>query len=85
MNANKEKAVRVSRQAEGLLTKVNTMIETDAYCPDVIQQIDAVSGLLRRTRLELLKGHLDHCLEHKIKENKARTVDELLKIYNLSK
>ena len=68
----------------GTLAKVNQMIEDDAYCPDVIQQVDAAIGLLRRAKRELLAGHLDHCLEHKLKENKQKAVQELLKLYNLS-
>ena len=85
ITTNKTKAQKLGRQAAGILTKVNTMIEEDAYCPDVIQQVDAVIGLLHRAKRELLAGHLDHCLEHKLKENKAKTVNELLKLYQLSR
>jgi DNA-binding FrmR family transcriptional regulator len=84
LTTNKAKSQKLGRQAAGILTKVNQMIEEDAYCPDVIQQVDAVIGLLHRAKRELLAGHLDHCLEHKLKENKQKTVQELLKLYNLS-
>lgn len=84
LTTNKSKAQRFGRQAAGILVKVNQMIENDAYCPDVIQQVDAVIGLLRGAKRELLSGHLDHCLEHKLKENKQKTVQELLKLYHLS-
>lgn len=84
LTTNKAKSQRFGRQAAGILGKVQHMIEEDAYCPDIIQQVDAVIGLLRRAKRELLAGHLDHCLEHKLKENKQKTVQELLKLYNLS-
>ncbi len=84
LTTNKTKAQKLGRQAAGTLGKVNQMIEDDAYCPNVIQQIDAVIGLLRGAKRELLTGHLDHCLEHKLKENKQKTVQELLKLFNLA-
>lgn len=85
LTTNKSKSQKLGRQAAGILGKVGQMIEEDAYCPDIIQQVDAVIGLLHRAKRELLAGHLDHCLEHKLKENKEKTIQELLKLYNLSR
>lgn len=82
--ADKTKAQKLSKQALGMLVKVHQMVEDNAYCPDIIQQIDAVVGFLSSVKRELLTGHLDHCLEHKLKENKKQAIQELLKIYNLS-
>ncbi len=79
----KKKALLSIKKAVGINDKVSSMIESDAYCPDVIQQIDAVIGLLKSAKKTLLKGHLDHCLEVKLKEDKNKTIDELLKIYSL--
>ena len=84
LTTNKEKAQKLGRQAAGITAKVLEMIEDDAYCPEVIQQVDAVIGLLKKVKRELLAGHLDHCLEHRLKENKEKTVQELLKLYQLS-
>lgn len=85
LTTNKKKAQKLSRQAAGILVKVNKMIEDDAYCPDVIQQVGAVTGLLKSVEKELLVGHLHHCLEHRMKNDKTKTIAELLKIYGLSK
>lgn len=84
MHVTNAKALKLSKQAAGTLGKVVSMVEKDEYCPDIIQQIDSVIGLLRSCKRDLLLGHLDHCLEHKLKENKAQTIKELMKIYNLS-
>ncbi|MFA7277486.1 MAG: metal-sensitive transcriptional regulator [Candidatus Gracilibacteria bacterium] len=81
----KQKALKCARQSQGTLQKVVDMIETDKYCPEVIQQIDSVVGLLKTAKRELLAGHLDTCLLPKMKENKKQAIDELLKIFNLSK
>ena len=84
LTTNKKKVRKMSKQAAGILSKVIEMVEKDTYCPEIIQQVDAIIGLLKSAEKELLIGHLNHCLEHKMKENKAQTVEELLKIYKLS-
>lgn len=80
----KAKALKLAKQALGTLQKVILMIEEDAYCPEVIQQADSVSGLLRSVRKELLSGHLHTCAVDQLKENKEKAIAELLKLYNLS-
>lgn len=83
MKTDKAQALLSAKKAAGTLTKVITMIDGDEYCPDIIQQIDAAIGLLKSTRSNLLSGHLDHCLVEKLKQDKAGTIKELVKIYNL--
>lgn len=80
---NKQKASLSVKKAQGTVNKVLQMIEEDKYCPEIIQQIDAVTGLLNSAKKTLLKGHFNHCLEHKIHENKQKTIDELIKILDL--
>lgn len=78
------KSLKLAKQALGTLGKVISMIENDTYCPEIIQQADSVSGLLKSVKKELLAGHLDTCAMDRLKENKDKAVQELLKIYNLS-
>lgn len=80
----KTKSLKLVKQARGTLETVITMVENDAYCPDIIQQVDSVAGLLKSVKRELLAGHLDTCAVHQLKENKEKAIKELLKIYNLS-
>jgi DNA-binding FrmR family transcriptional regulator len=82
-NPDRQKALLAIKKAQGNLNKVHEMTVDDKYCPDIIQQIDAVVGLLKSAKKNLLTGHLDHCLEVKIKENKQQTVEELLRILDL--
>lgn len=77
------KSVKLINMANGSLSKVSNMISDGRYCPEVIQQIDSVIGLLHSTRKELLKGHLETCLIEQMKSNKESAVKELLKIYNM--
>ena len=77
------KAQKVINMAVGSLKKIPSMVEEKRYCPEVIQQIDSVIGLLKSARTELLRGHLDSCLADRLKNDKEGAVKELLKIYNL--
>jgi DNA-binding FrmR family transcriptional regulator len=81
----KGKALKAIKQAQGTLAKVISMIEGDTYCPEIIQQVDSVTGLLRNAKRELLAGHLDTCVAHELIDNKKKAIGELLKIFNLSK
>ena len=81
---NKAKSLKCAKQAHGTLATVAEMIASDRYCPEIIQQVDSVIGLLQTVKRELLAGHLDTCVVHQMKENKKKAIDELIKIYNLS-
>jgi DNA-binding FrmR family transcriptional regulator len=77
------KARKVINMAIGSVAKIPEMINDGRYCPDVIQQIDSVVGLLHSARKELLKGHLESCLTERINTDKDGSIRELLKIYNM--
>ena len=81
----KEKSLLAAKKAQGTLNKVIEMIENDKYCPDIIQQVDAVIGSLKSVKKHLLNGHLDHCLENKLKEDRSKTIAELVRIFDLAK
>ncbi|GEM_PF-391540 len=84
LSLQKQKTLKLGKQAQGTLSKVVEMIKADQYCPEIIQQVDSVLGLLKSAKRELLAGHLDTCVARQMKSNKKKAVDELLKIYNLS-
>lgn len=83
ITCEKQKAALSIKKAKGILEKVQNMVESDKYCPDVIQQIDAVRGLLTSAKKTLLIGHIDHCLENQLKTDKQKAVEELIKIFDL--
>lgn len=71
------------KKALGTLNKSIKMIEDDEYCPDIIQQIDAAIGLLSSVKKNLLRGHLDHCLELNMKKDKQKAIEELVRVFDL--
>ncbi|MEZ6022199.1 MAG: metal-sensitive transcriptional regulator [Hyphomonadaceae bacterium] len=48
---------------EGQVRGVAKMIEEDRYCIDVLTQLRAVRAALARVETNLLKDHLNHCIE----------------------
>jgi DNA-binding FrmR family transcriptional regulator len=61
---------RLSR-IEGHVRGVSKMIEDDRYCIDVLTQIRAVRAALVRVETNLLKEHLNHCIEDAIVSGNA--------------
>lgn len=56
---------RLSR-IEGQVRGLSKMIEEDRYCIDVLTQIRAIKAALGRVEANLLKDHLNHCIEDAI-------------------
>jgi DNA-binding FrmR family transcriptional regulator len=63
---NKPKLLNRLRRIEGQVRGIERMIEEDRYCIDVLTQLQAVRAALTRVETEMLKGHLDHCIESAI-------------------
>jgi DNA-binding FrmR family transcriptional regulator len=57
-----EQIIRRLKTAEGHLRGIQRMVEEDAYCIDVIRQIQAVQAALNKVSGEILDGHLNSCL-----------------------
>ncbi len=79
-----EKPLLLTKQAMGTLHAVLEMIDSNEYCPKIIQQMDAATGLLKSAKRELLTGHLEACLEDNLKRDKAGAVKELVDIFKLN-
>ncbi|WP_155885911.1 metal-sensing transcriptional repressor [Lachnospira multipara] len=69
---------RLSR-IEGQIRGVKKMIESDAYCIDVLNQVSAASSALNSFSKLLLANHIKSCVINDIKEGKDESVDELVR------
>ena len=54
------------RRIEGQVRGLARMIEEDRYCIDVLTQLQAVRVALARVETEMLKDHLERCIESAI-------------------
>lgn len=68
--------------AKGHLEKVAAMVKDDAYCIDVLQQLQAVEGGLKETGNLLLENHLMCCVADAItKGKKDQTIAEVMEVF----
>lgn len=63
MDADKPKLLNRLNRIEGQVRGVARMVEQDRYCIDVLTQVQAIRAALARVETEMLKSHLDHCIE----------------------
>jgi DNA-binding FrmR family transcriptional regulator len=52
---------RVNR-LEGQVRGVGRMIEDDRYCIDIVDQLSAIQAAARQLSLQILEGHVRHCV-----------------------
>jgi CsoR family transcriptional regulator, copper-sensing transcriptional repressor len=73
------------KSVEGHLRGVLKMVEEDAYCMDVIKQLQAVQGALGRVNALLLQDHLQSCVTTAIRGDvpaeRERVIGELLRLF----
>ena len=67
---------RLSR-IEGQIRGIRKMVESDAYCPDILIQVSAANAALNSFNKELLSNHIRTCVSEDIRNGKDETVDEL--------
>ena len=54
------------------------MVEKDAYCTDILTQVEAAKAALNSFNKVLLANHIRDCVTRDIKAGKQETVDELV-------
>ena len=68
---------RLSR-IEGQVRGVRNMVESNAYCTDILIQVRAVNAALKAFNLELLASHIRTCVTADLREGKTETAEELI-------
>ena len=74
-----ENTLRRLKTIEGHLRGVIRMVEEDAYCIDVIRQIQAVEAALNKVSSQILENHLNSCVITAIKGEDAGERERVLK------
>lgn len=72
-------AIRRLKTAEGHLRGIQRMLEQEAYCIDIIRQIQAVQSALNRISAILLDQHLNSCLITAIQGDDAQERQRVLR------
>lgn len=56
------------------------MVEEDAYCPDILIQVSALTGALNAFNRELLSRHIQTCVRDDIVAGNNESMDELMEV-----
>lgn len=74
----KKKLLNRLRRIEGQVRGLQTMLENDAYCNDILIQSSAVNAAMNAFNRELLSNHIHTCVARDIREGKDEVIDELM-------
>ena len=81
-----EPTLRRLKTIEGHVRGIQRMIEEDAYCIDVIRQIQAVTAALNQVSSKILENHLHSCLITAVQGEDAgereRVLKEILDVFD---
>ena len=76
----KKELLKRLRRAEGQIRGIENMIEEDAYCPDILVQVSAVTSALNSFNKELMACHMRSCVADDIRSGKDEAIDEFVKV-----
>lgn len=76
------------RTIEGHLRGIIKMVQDDAYCIDVIRQIQAVEAALNKVSTKILEGHLNSCVITAVQgddpSERERVMKEITDVFEMS-
>ena len=82
----KGKAQGRLRRIEGQVQGLQRMLDSDAYCVDILLQVSAVQGALEQVQKLLLGRHIESCVTDALRSGsrgeRQRKVDELLEVFS---
>lgn len=64
---------------EGQVRGVKGMLERDAYCVDILNQVSAINSALNSFSKELLGNHIRTCVVENVRSGNDEVIDELVK------
>ena len=79
-DADKRSLMTRLKRAEGQIRGIEKMLEEDAYCPDILIQVSAVTSALNSFNKELMASHVKHCVSEDIKAGNDESVTEFVKV-----
>ena len=66
------------KRIEGQVRGIESMIEQDAYCNDILIQSAAVNAAMNSFNKELLASHIRSCVVNNIRNGNDEIIDELV-------
>lgn len=86
---NQPDILRRLKSISGHVRGIEKMVKDDAYCIDVIKQVQAVQAALNKVSSQILEGHLHSCLSTAVRgdnvDERERVLREIAGIFEMSK
>ena len=79
MHPSHENQLLRLKKVEGQIRGSQKMIEERRYCMDLLSQIRAVIGALRKIESRILESHLQHCLNDAITSKNKKNAELKIK------
>lgn len=80
-----ENSLRRLKTVEGHVRGIQRMVEEDAYCIDVIRQIQAIQSALSKISTQILEEHLHTCLITAVRgedeQERERVLREIIDVF----
>ena len=73
-----KKLIHRLNRIEGQIRGIKSMVENNAYCPDILIQSAAVNAAINAFNKELLANHIRTCVADDIRNGKDEAIDELV-------
>ena len=67
------------KKVEGQVRGIQTMIKERRYCMDLLSQIRAVTGAMRKIESGILESHLEHCVNDAISSKSSKEASVKIK------
>ena len=69
------------RRIEGQARGIQRLVDEEAYCLDILQQVEALTAAADQVALLLLEDHIDGCLAHALETGEGKPyVDEVMTV-----
>ena len=86
---NQDQTLNRLKTTEGHLRGIQRMVEEEAYCIDVIRQIQAVQAALNKISKGILEDHLNSCVITAIQgddpQERERVLKEITDVFETAK
>ena len=84
----REEVLKRLKNVEGHVRGVAKMVENDAYCIDLIRQIQAVQAALNKISSKILSDHMNSCLVTAVRGDdpaeRERVLKEIAEVYAMA-
>jgi DNA-binding FrmR family transcriptional regulator len=85
---DRDDTLRRLKSIEGHVRGVARMVENDAYCIDLLRQIQAIQAALNKVGTKVLDDHIHSCLITAVRgddqDERERVLKEIMEVYEMA-